>query len=167
MEKDGNVKIGLDDFIQHITGTISCIKMKESGEIIRKGEKIVTIIKDGKRLDIYSPVSGVIKEKNTNLILNSSLINSSTYSDGWVYSIEPKNWGRETQFLFMSEKYKSWINDEFIRLKDFLSKSVKFNVSAYEHIILQDGGEITDNVLADLEPEVWEDFQTNFINTSK
>jgi hypothetical protein len=33
--------------------------------------------------------------------------------------------------------------------------------------MLQDGGELSDNVLAELEPKVWEDFQTNFIDTSK
>ncbi len=35
------------------------------------------------------------------------------------------------------------------------------------NVILQDGGQLTDNVLADLGPEVWEDFQTNFIDKSK
>ncbi len=44
MEKDGIVKVGIDDFIQHITGTITRIKMKEPGERVRKGEKILTII---------------------------------------------------------------------------------------------------------------------------
>jgi hypothetical protein len=37
----------------------------------------------------------------------------------------------------------------------------------YQHIVLQDGGELKDNVLSDLGPEVWEDFQTRFIDTSK
>jgi hypothetical protein len=37
----------------------------------------------------------------------------------------------------------------------------------YAFITLQDGGEINDNVLENLPPEVWEDFQTNFIDTSK
>jgi hypothetical protein len=33
--------------------------------------------------------------------------------------------------------------------------------------MLQDGGEIKDGVLSDLSPEVWEDFQTNFIDPSR
>jgi glycine cleavage system H lipoate-binding protein/ABC-type phosphate transport system substrate-binding protein len=167
MEKDGLVKVGIDDFLQHVTGTLTRIKMKEPGEKVRKGEKILTIIQNGKQLDIYTPISGTIKEQNQKLILDSSIMNSSPFSDGWVYVIEPKNWLREIQFLFIGENYKEWLQDEFARLKDFFAASLKSNTLVYSHIILQDGGELTDNVLADFGPEVWEDFQTKFIDTSK
>ena len=167
MEKDGFVRVGIDDFLQHITGTLTRVKLKEPGEKVRKGEKILTIIRNGKQLDIYTPISGTIKEQNQRLIADSSILNSSPFLDGWVYMIEPKNWLREIQFLFMSENYNEWLKDEFTRLKDFFTATVRSNTLAYSHIILQDGGELTDNVLADLEPEVWEDFQTKFIDTSK
>jgi glycine cleavage system H lipoate-binding protein len=167
MEKNGTVKVGIDDFLQHITGTITRIKMKETGEKVRKGEKIMTIIHEGKRLNLYAPISGVILEQNQSLVADSWLVNSSPYAEGWVYLIEPKNWTREIQFMFMGEKYKEWIKNEFSRLKDFVADSMKVNTLAYSHVILQDGGELSDNVLADLGPEVWEDFQTRFIDTSK
>ncbi len=166
MEKDGTVKVGMDDFLQHVTGTITRVNMKEPGEHVRKGEKVMTIVRNGKQLNIYSPVSGTIMEQNNSLLANPALLNSSPYRDGWVYMLEPKNWLREIQFLFMAEKYKEWLKDEFSRLKDFFAASAKSNNGVYAHIILQDGGELTDNVLADLEPEVWEDFQTKFIDTS-
>ncbi len=41
------------------------------------------------------------------------------------------------------------------------------NNAVYNHVVLQDGGELKDNVLADLGPEVWEEFQTKFIDPSK
>ena len=167
LEKDGYVRVGIDDFIQHITGKITRIKMREAGEMVRKGEKIITIIRDGKQIDIYAPVSGMIKEKNNALLTDSSLLNTSPYAEGWIYMIEPRNWSRETEFLFMSEKYMEWIKSEFIRLKDFFALTVNSNKNAYAHIVLQDGGELTDNILADLGPEVWEDFQTKFIDTSR
>ena len=167
MEKDGNVKVGIDDFLQHITGTLTRIIMKGTGEKVRKGEKIITLIRDGKQLNIYAPISGTILEQNKTLILEASLLNSSPFSEGWVYLIEPKNWVRENQFLFMAERYKEWLNDEFSRLKDFFAASVRSNTAVYTHIILQDGGELTDNILAEMGPEVWEDFQTKFIDTSK
>ena len=167
MEKDGIVRVGIDDFLQHITGPLTKIKMKEPGEKVRKGEKILTIIRDGKQLNIYAPVSGIIREQNQQLLRDSSIMNSSPFSEGWVYMIEPKNWVREIEFLFMGEKYKEWLRDEFTRLKDFFTAAVMSNNAVYEHIILQDGGEISDNVLADLSPEVWEDFQTSFIDTSR
>lgn len=165
MKKDGSVKIGIDDFLQHITGTITRIEMKNAGGKIKKGDRLLTIIRKGKQLNIYSPVSGTITEQNSNLITNSSLLNSAPYADGWVYLIEPTNWLREIQFLSMAEKYKTWLKDEFLRLKDFFVTALKTNTPEFAYVAFQDGGTLKDNLLADLGPEVWEDFQTKFIDS--
>jgi len=148
MQQDGNVKVGLDDFLQHVTVAITRIKMKGPGEKVRKGEKILTIIQNGKQLTITSPISGIIREQNQTLATNSSLLNSAPYAEGWVYLIEPKNWLREIQFLFMAEKYKEWLQDEFVRLKDFLAASIRSNSNVYAHLIFPDGGVLTHNFLA-------------------
>ena len=110
-------------------------------------------------------MSGTIREQNKDLNKNPSLVNTSPYSDGWVYIIEPTNWLKESQFLIMWEKYKGWLTSEITRLKDFLAVSIKPDVE-YAHT-LQDGGEVKDGILEDLGPEVWEDFQTNFLNVSR
>jgi hypothetical protein len=67
----------------------------------------------------------------------------------------------------MAEKYKNWLIDEFARLKDFFAVSLKIDRLEYEHVVLQDGGMFKDSILEDLGPEVWEDFQTNFLDTYK
>ena len=167
MEKNGIVRIGIDDFLQHITGTLTRIKMKNPGEMVKKGEQLLSIIQNGKQLTIHAPISGTIRAQNRTLISNTSVMNSSPYTDGWVYMIEPTNWAREIRFLFMGEKYKEWLRKEFSRLKDFLAHSIKGNEFEHVHIILQDGGELKDGILAELGPNVWEDFQTHFIDTSK
>ncbi len=167
MEKDGRVRIGIDDFLQHLTGPLTRIKMKEPGEKVRKGEKIITLVREGKQLEIYAPVSGTILQQNQALLTNSTMVNTSPYADGWIYTIEPVSWAREIQFMFMGSDYKEWLSEEFSRLRDFFASSVQSNEMVYEHVVLQDGGEITDNVLAELGPEVWEDFQTKFIDTSR
>ncbi len=167
MEQDGMVKIGVDDFLKHVAGEITQLKMLPSGEKIRKGEKILAIVNNGKQLNIYSPVSGFIRKLNSLFAENPASINTLPYTAGWVYEIEPVNWERETGYMFMFEKYAVWIKDEFSRLKDFLAMSASTNRAVYQQIVLHDGGELKDNVLAGLSPEVWEDFQTHFIDTSK
>lgn len=166
MEKDGLVKIGIDDFLQHVTGPITQTKMKNNGEKITKGKQLLTIIQNGKQLNINSPISGTIIERNEALTVKASKINYSPYSDGWVYMIEPSNWLKEIQLLSMAEKYKEWLKNEFPRLKDFLAAFVKAN-TIENSLVFQDGGALKDGILADLGPEIWEDFQTNFINKSK
>jgi len=165
MEKDGMVKVGIDDFLQRVTGPLTRVKMKSPGERVKKGMKAVSIIQDGKQLDICAPVSGTIKEQNTHLITDSSLLNSSPYSDGWIYKIQPTNWIKEIQFLIMGNPYKNWLKKEFQRLKEFFTDTLRTNNSGYVHV-LQDGGELKENILKDLGPEMWEDFQINFIDVS-
>jgi glycine cleavage system H lipoate-binding protein/ABC-type phosphate transport system substrate-binding protein len=167
MEKDGSVKIGIDDFLQHITGPLSRVGLKPAGVKIKKGDPLLTIIQNGKHLTIYSPVTGTITASNKTLINNSSAINTAPYTEGWVYMIEPTNWLREIQFLTMADQYKTWLKDEFTRLKDFFASALQVNTPEYAHVVLQDGGALKDSILADLGPEVWEDFQTKFIDNTR
>jgi len=164
MEKNGMVKVGIDDFMQQVTGEFTSIKMKNPGERIMKNEPLVILVQDGKQIEISAPVSGVIKDINEDLVTDPAEINKSPYSDGWIYEIEPSNWQREISFMKMADSYKDWIKKEFIRLKDFLA--VVVNADVEKQIAFQEGGELVVNVLRELGPRVWEDFQKKFIDTS-
>jgi len=135
--------------------------------LFKKGDQILSIIQNGKQLNIYAPVSGVIKEKNIILDSDAALVNKSPYNEGWVYRIEPSNWLRENQLLFMADKQRLFLKSELSRLKDFLSEALKTDDEKYALLILQDGGELRDNTLSNLGPEVWDDFQTKFIDPSR
>ncbi len=164
MEPDGKVRVGIDDFLQRVTGPVTRIRMKKSGEQIRKGEPFLTLIQKGKQLEISSPVTGIIRSENDILYNDPSLLNSFPYSKGWVYTIEPVHWMRETQIMLMANRYKEWLQNEFSQLRDFLTTAVYANKLKYGHLTLPDGGEIADGVLAGLGPEVWEEFQSQFLN---
>ncbi len=166
MKKNGLVKLGIDDFMQHVTGPLTRVEMKKCGEKIKKGEHLVTIIQKGKQLNIYSPVTGTISAQNKNLITNAGLLNAAPFTDGWVYIIEPTNWSLEIQFMNMAEKYANWLTSEYSRLRDFFASAVRVHVPAFV-TILQDGGVLRDGILAELSPEVWEDFQTKFIDPTR
>ncbi|MBK7712647.1 MAG: hypothetical protein IPJ37_18060 [Bacteroidales bacterium] len=166
LEANGTVKVGIDDFLQHITGKITRIKMTDPGKKVKKGEQILSVIQNGKQLNLYSPISGTIVEQNQALEINSSALNSSPYNEGWIYRIEPSNWSRESQLLFMADKQIEFIKKEFSRLKDFLMIALRADVR-YASVMLQDGGEISDGVLTEMGPEIWDDFQTKFIDPSR
>ncbi|HKK09465.1 MAG TPA: glycine cleavage system protein H, partial [Bacteroidales bacterium] len=167
LEKDGKVRMGLDDFMQQITGPITRIKFRKSGEHIRKGEPIVTIIQNGKQLSLNAPVSGTIDTINKTLEENVASINSAPFNEGWLYLIAPDNWQQETPFLKMATEYKAWMKGEVARLKDFLAYSLNINNTNLAQVALQDGGAVKKHVLKDLPPEVWEDFQEKFLERIK
>ncbi|MEZ5199408.1 MAG: hypothetical protein R2764_24405 [Bacteroidales bacterium] len=167
MEKDGNVKVGIDDFLQHVMGPVTRTILKKPGDRIKKGEQLMTLVQDGKQLNVYAPISGLVEEINEALITEPSVINASPYDAGWLYLIQPSNWLREIQFMKMAESYKEWLINEFTRLKDFLTTYVNANRIGHAMVVYQDGGELEDNVMKDLGPELWEDFQKHFIDNAQ
>ncbi len=167
MRKNGTIKVGIDDFLQHVTGKITKVEVKEMGVKIRKGDLLCSISRRGKTLHVYSPITGTIKDVNQSLKLNSALLNSDPYFEGWIYVIEPVNWELELQYLQFANKFKDNLKNEFLRLKDFINSGLKVVSSDYAYPILQDGGSLIDHPLAELGPDIWDDFQTKFIDAAK
>ncbi len=165
LEKNGSVTVGIDDFLQHITGPVTKVELRKAGDRIRKGDVLFTIIQFGKQLNIYAPFSGTIKAYNEALLADSSKLNSSPYDLGWVYTMEPSSWIKDMQLMDLADKYRRWIDAEFSRLKEFLSVILEPESVEYAHVVMQDGGELKEGVLTDFGPEVWEDFQSNFLDT--
>jgi glycine cleavage system H lipoate-binding protein len=167
LEKNGFVRIGVDDFMHHITGTISQVRMKNEGEIVKRGEEILSLVRNGKQLTLYAPVSGIIRQRNLRLENDAEPVNTSPYGEGWVYLVEPANWLRESQLLTMAEKHRQFIMTEMARLRDFMAEVVAGKSMEPSLLVLQDGGALMDSPLADMSPEVWEEFQTRFIDPSR
>jgi hypothetical protein len=141
--------------------------MKSPGNIIRKGEHIFSLVQKGKQIDICSPVTGTIITINDDLNTVSAAINSSPYSEGWVYTIKPDNWLKESRLMIMASSYIEWIRDEFNRVKDFITALPGVNEVRLSHIVLQDGGELRDGLLEEFGPDVWEEFQMKFIDSGR
>ncbi len=165
IKKDGTVKMGIDDFLQHVTGKFTGVVLKEPGQKIAKNEPVITLIQEGKKINISSPVSGIIREINEELVTSPHLMNSSPYSKGWIYSVEPSNLMREVSFYKMAEPYREWVKKEFARLKDFVA-TVADRPELAGQLVYQEGGELQDHPLQQLGPKAWEDFQVQFIDTS-
>ncbi len=165
MQREGLVKIGIADFLLHITGSFSKIKAREIGQEIQKGEQIVSLWQNGKELVLYAPVSGIIKSVNMKLLHDVSALSHSPYSEGWIYEIEPTNWAIENRLMMMVDAYRTWIRSEFVRLRDFFATNQQ--KISNPQLVMQDGGEMKKAVLRECGPEVWENFQTNFINPSR
>jgi len=167
MAKNGTVRVGIDDFLQHVTGPITRLVMKFPGEKVRKGEKVLSVIQNGKKLDIQSPVSGTIISRNERLNNDTGIINSSPYDDGWVYAIEPENWEKESRFMILAGKYVEYLKDEFARIRDFLAVMPGASDVRYARVVLQDGGEFKEGLLEEFGPEIWEEFQNRFLDTPR
>lgn len=164
MEKNGTLTLGIDDFLQHVTGTISRVSLRTPGERIRRGERLASVIQRGKQLDIISPVSGTIISRNEKLTGDTALLHSSPYAEGWIYGIEPDNWLNESRLMSAAAKYSEQVREEFGRLRDFLATATGSGNVRMAPVVLQDGGELKEGLLEEFGPEVWEEFQIRFMN---
>jgi glycine cleavage system H protein len=168
LEKSGDAKVGVDDFLQHVTGKVNFESLKEPGEIISKGDLMAEMVRNNKQLKVYSPISGEITDTNRDIAESPDIVNSDPYEDGWIYRIKPTGWIKETNSYFLGQEAIEWSASELDRFKQFLTKGPMKDFSEDPSmIILQDGGEIRENVLSDLPDEVWNDFQNEFLNSVK
>jgi glycine cleavage system H protein len=163
LERTGVARVGLDDFLLHLTGPVQFKPVRQPGDNIEKGEILATIIRDGKQLEIFSPISGEIVEGNPVIQEDSEQLNFDPCKMGWIYKIKPVSWISETESYYLAEKATAWSARELDRFKGWLaSSSSKYN-TFNSGIVLQDGGELIDKPLAELPAEIWQDFQENFL----
>jgi len=164
LEKSGNARIGMDDFLVHITGEVKLKTLRNSGDIINRGDLLAEINQNGKHLSIFSPLSGQIVVANTELNNNPGILNDDPYGEGWIFSIKPSGWKAETSSFFLAGEAIAWSKTELERFKDFMAESLRKYTPETSMVILQDGGELCDQPLSELPNEVWQDFQKSFLN---
>jgi glycine cleavage system H lipoate-binding protein len=164
LEKNGKVKVGLDQFLLHVTGPVTRVELKSPGTSVRKGEPLLSIVQQGKKLVINAPVTGVVTACNESLKAHPDRLNESPYDLGWVYLMEPERWLSELRSYLLGDRYREWLREEMNRLKEFFSSGIALLVGGVPQPVIQDGGEISYGILTEFGPEVWEEFQERFIN---
>ncbi len=163
LDKSGIANVGLDDFLIKIVGDVRLNLVKISGNKVKKGELLIEIIQNGKRLVINSPISGEVILANNSIVENPTLLHQDPYAKGWIYKIRPSDWKSENRSFYLGEEASNWIKNELTRFKDFVSVSLGKYSSEPSMITLQEGGELRQNILSELEDKIWIDFQESFL----
>lgn len=161
----GSAKVGLNDLLVHLTGTVQLNNLKAVGESVNKGEIMAEIMQNGKVLKIASPISGRIEGVNAELYENPTALNDDPYEKGWIYKIKPEAWKQDTNSYLLAHEATQWINMELARFKDFIAITMSRLSPEMSMVVLQEGGELSDNPLSEMPNEVWCSFQDQFLDT--
>ena len=104
----GEATVGITDHAQHELTDIVFVELPAPGRKVKAGEACAVVESVKTASDIYSPVSGEIKEINKAVVDDPALVNSEAYDGGWFYKITLSN-PAELEQLLSAEQYRAQI----------------------------------------------------------
>jgi len=102
--------VGITDHAQHELTDIVFVELPAIGKKLKAGESCAVVESVKTASDIYSPVSGEVKEINKAVSDDPSLVNREPYSGGWFYKLSLSDPGELEQLLGPTQ-YKSQIGE--------------------------------------------------------
>ncbi len=87
-EGDGQVVVGVTEFIQDELGEITYVELPEEAMQVNQMEVIGSLESLRGVTEIYAPVSGKVTEVNELLLDDPTILNDDPYGDGWIAVVE-------------------------------------------------------------------------------
>ena len=100
--------VGITEFAQTELGEIVYVDLPAVGKQFKKDEVFGSVEAVKTTSDLFMPVSGEIIEVNTALKDNASLVNSASFTDGWMIKIKLFD-GSKTDALLDAKAYQSLV----------------------------------------------------------
>jgi glycine cleavage system H lipoate-binding protein len=143
----GRAEVGLDDLAQRAVGPIDSLDPLAVGATVKQGDRLFSVMRAGRRLDIKAPCSGVVSEVNPAAIARPACINDTPYA--WVVRLESTGAAHERAQL---QQGPSWFRSEVDRLLTALSPA---GAPA-----MADGGVVVADIAGQIDDDKWQQIQT-------
>lgn len=141
------VRIGIDDFASKLIGKIESIALPQRGRWVRQGQKIWTVVRDGKTVDMVSPIEGTVTDVNEAVAKNPELARKDPYGEGWLLTVQAPDAKINFRNLFGGGLARLWTENAALRLQQ--------RMPAFAGALAQDGGVAVDDLTAHLPDEDW------------
>ena len=110
-QEDGLVRVGISDYAQEALGEIVFIEVPNAGTEVVMEEPFGEIESRKSVSDLYSPVSGTIKEVNAEVVDAPEIINEDPYDKGWILTVEITD-PSEIESLLTATEYEEMVTEE-------------------------------------------------------
>ncbi|KAF9408036.1 hypothetical protein HW555_012148 [Spodoptera exigua] len=100
--------VGISKYAQESLGDIVFAQLPEPESMVHEGEECGALESVKAASEIYSPVSGIITEKNTEVESKPGLINTNYYDKGWLFKVQMTD-AEELQNLMTEEQYNKFL----------------------------------------------------------
>ena len=141
------VRVGMDDFASKLVGKIESIALPQRGRWVRQGQKIWTISRDGKSVDMVSPIEGTITDVNEAVSKNPELARTDPYGDGWMVKVQAPDSKINFRNLLGGTLARLWTESAAMQLRN--------KMPAFAGALAQDGGVAVDDLTAHMPDEDW------------
>jgi len=84
-----DVRIGASDLLQQMASDIFFVELAEIGKKVEFGDDVGGFESTKTAIEIITPISGTILERNELLENSPELVNESPYGTGWFYLLKP------------------------------------------------------------------------------
>ncbi|XP_011314083.1 glycine cleavage system H protein, mitochondrial [Fopius arisanus] len=89
VEIDGKIgTVGISDYAQDALGDVVYAQLPDVGTEIKQDEEVGALESVKAASEVISPVSGKVVEKNDAVENKPGLINTSCYTEGWLFKVE-------------------------------------------------------------------------------
>ena len=111
IEVNGNQgKVGITDYAQNSLGDIVFVELPKVGAAVEKGKVFGSVESVKAVSDLYSPVTGTVKEVNEELTTAPEKINTDAHGS-WIMKVELSDPG-EVGSLLSAADYEKFIAEE-------------------------------------------------------
>jgi len=138
MESPQQVRIGIDDLAARFIGKADSITVPQRGQWVRQGQKIWSIAREGQKVDMVSPIEGMVTDLNEAVLREPQLALRDPYGQGWLVQVHSPDAQTNLRNLLGGNIARKWLDEAAARLR----AAIPAMAGAYA----QDGGLI----LADL-----------------
>jgi glycine cleavage system H lipoate-binding protein len=142
------VRVGMDDFASKLVGKIDSIALPQRGRWVRQGQKIWTVFREGKSVDMVSPIEGTVTDINEAVMKDPELARKDPYGEGWLLTVQAPDAKINFRNLLGGTLARLWTEESALRLRTRMPMGT---AAAFA----QDGGVAVDDITAHLPNEDW------------
>jgi glycine cleavage system H protein len=106
----GRIVIGITDYAQDQLGDVVFVGLPEEGSRVTEGEPLGEVESTKSVSDVFSPVSGIVVERNPEVEQKPELINSDPYGSGWLVAVDGE--GADLSSLLSADDYRRQVEGE-------------------------------------------------------
>jgi glycine cleavage system H protein len=139
--------MGIDEFAGKLMGKPDSIKFPRVGKRYRQGEKVLSLRRDEKTLEVLCPIDGEVIAINGRAIESPDVLASEPYGAGWLVMFKTRDLQRNLRNLLSGEFARSWMEESAVQLRSMFAGSLG--------VVYQDGGLPEEGLATQLSAEDW------------